>query len=124
MLLDENDYDTEEEKENYIEYTSDIIAEIQYDNRINIIKFYKELLLKSPEFIGINNISSGEILNIIECVYNNYNNEVSYLLRKDYRINEEQLNIFDNMFKDLRLKQNENIYNIVTKRLFNRMYVI
>ena len=124
MLLDENDYDTEKEKENYIEYTSDIIAEIQYDNRINIIKFYKELLLKSPEFIGINNISSGEILNIIECVYNNYNNEVSYLLRKDYRINEEQLNIFDNMFKDLRLKQNENIYNIVTKRLFNRMYVI
>ena len=65
MYIDENDYDSSEDIE-YDEFTVDIIAEFNYDKKIEIISFYKEKLSKEPEFIGIKNICCGKILSFIE----------------------------------------------------------
>ena len=51
MYFDENDYDSSEDNE-YNEFTANIIAEFNYDKKIEIVSHYKEILSKEPEFIG------------------------------------------------------------------------
>lgn len=117
MYLEENDIDDEEEND-YNELSSDIIEEFNYDNKINIINFYKEKLLCEPEFIGIKNISAGKILYIIENLSKDYK-----LHKKDYKLNNEQYIIFSNMYKDLDCIGNINIFNLVTKKIFSNIYI-
>lgn len=118
MLLEENDYDTDEYDDNYNEFTPDIIEEFNYDIKIETIDFYKDLLLKEPEFIGIKNICSGKILNIVETTTN-----ITKLNKNDYKLNFEQYNIFKNMYSELDLQGNENLFNIVTKKIFSIIYI-
>ena len=59
-----NDYDSDEAEE-LCEFNSEVQAEFKLDKHISIVQFYKELLIKEPEFIGINNICCAELLNII-----------------------------------------------------------
>ena len=131
MNLLENDYDSDEMDINsYNEFSLDIIAEFEEDKKIQIIDYYKNLLYKEPEFIGIKNICSGMILSIIENI-NNMNN-INYAINKtDYQLNTVQCYIFNDMYLELnsilnfkkQLTQNINIYNLVTKKIFEKIYV-
>lgn len=123
----ENDYDSEDYEFNlYREYTPDVLAEFEEDKKIEVVQFYKEKLSKEPEFIGINNISSGKILDIIENTnkyYKIYNNV--------YKLSIEQYYIFNDMYSELnsilnnknKLIQDLNIYTVVTNKMFNLVYI-
>lgn len=117
MYFDENDYDSFEDYE-YNEFTADIIAELKYDKKIEIVSFYKEKLSKEPEFIGIKNICTGKILSFIEDTI-----KPEKLTKKDYKLNYEQYSIFIDMYSELNLAGNYNIFNLVTKKIFKKIYV-
>lgn len=115
-LQDENDYDTDEEMHRTVAF--DRINDNQYSYKIEIVSFYKDLLLYEPEFIGIKNISSGLLLRFVETT-----RKTLRLNKNDYRLNTEQYNIFNNMYNDLQIKGNYNLYNTITKKIFNKIYV-
>ena len=123
----ENDYDSDDiDSILYKEYTPDILAEFEEDKKIEVIQFYKEKLSKEPEFTGINNISCGKILNIIENTNKNYK-----IYKHGYKLNEDQYYIFNDMYSELnnilnnkkKLIQDLNIYNIVTNIIFDLVYI-
>tara|TARA_B110001450_G_C17556825_1_gene455022 strand:- start:624 stop:998 length:375 start_codon:yes stop_codon:yes gene_type:complete len=119
-LNDENDYDTDEEnsKHNYIEK----LNHYEYSTKISIINYYKNLLMFEPEFIGIKNISSGEILKIIQQTKNI--EKINYKqYKKRYHLNYDQYYIFNNLYYDLELECNINIFNTVTNKIFRKIYV-
>ena len=118
--FEENDYDSSEDNE-YNEFTADIIAEFNYDKKIEIVSFYKEKLSKEPEFIGIKNICSGKILSFIEDT--NKVEKPKKLTIKDYKLNFEQYSIFIDMYSELNLTGNYYIFNLVTKKIFSKIYV-
>ena len=112
---DSDDGDTEE----YNEFSQEIMAELKLDKKILIVKFYKELLIKEPEFVGINNICSAELLSIINSTI-----VPIKLTKQDHILFPEQIKIFDNMYNDLNIGNvSTAIYNTVTKKIFNRIYV-
>lgn len=117
MYFEENDYDSNEENE-YTELSADIIYESNYDKKIEIVNFYKDKLYQEPEFIGIKNISSCKLLNLIE-------NTTKYvnLNKKDYKLNYEQYTIFNDMYSELNLIGSYDIFNLVTKKIFFKIYV-
>lgn len=117
MYFEENEYDSDEINE-YCEFTSDIIEELNYDKNIKIVSFYKEKLSKEPEFIGIKNICCGKIFSFIENI-----TEVKKLSKNDYKLNFEQYCIFINMYSDLNIKGNYDIFNTVTKKIFEKIYI-
>lgn len=118
MYFDENNIYDSDEYDEYSEFSEDIIEEFNYDKKIEIVNFYKEKLSKEPEFIGLKNICSGKILSFIE-------NTTKYekLTKKEYKLNFEQYSIFINMYSELNLKGNYYIFNLVTKKIFNKIYV-
>ena len=126
----ENDYDSDEIDSNlYKEYTADILAEFEEDKKIAVVQFYKEKLSKEPEFIGINNISSGKILNIIENTNNLSARDLK--LYKNINLSVEQYYIFNDMYSDLNSVLNINkhltmgmsIYEFITNQIFKNIYV-
>lgn len=117
MYFEENDYDSSEDNE-YNEFTVDIIAEFNYDKKIEIVSFYKEKLSIEPEFIGIKNICAGKFLFFIEDT-----TKPEKLTKKDYKLNFEQYSIFIDMYSELNLIGNYNIFNSVTKKIFRKIYV-
>lgn len=117
MYIDENDYDSDENND-YIDFSADIIAEFNNDKKIEIINFYKDKLQKEPEFIGIKNISSGKFLSFIEDTKKH-----EKLTKNYYKLNYEQYVIFVNMYSELNLTGNNDIFNMVTNKIFNKIYV-
>ena len=117
MFYEEIDYESDEDYD-YNEFTEDIISEFDYDKKIQIISFYKEKLMKEPEFIGIKNICAGEILVYIQKLTKPMN-----ITKKDYKLNLEQYNLFVNMYSELNLIGNYDIFNSVTKKIFKKIYV-
>ena len=115
----ENDYDSDIEQNEYRELTNDIAYEERYDKKMLIINHYRDLLYYEPEFIGIKNISCHKILSIIE------NTKYPLILkRNDYRLNLDQIYIFNCMYKDLFKSSNsKEVYNSVIKKLFDLIYV-
>jgi len=116
IYLQDNDYDTDDEYTKC--YTHENINDYEYNEKISIINYYKNLLSYEPEFIGIKNISSGLILKIIEITRNPLR-----LNKKDYKLNNDQYNIFNKMYNDLELEGYSYIYNTVTKKIFNKIYI-
>ena len=111
---DENDYSDDDEE--YEEYPDDIKEEIEYNNKINIINIFKNYIKHEPEFIGIKNISSSKILNIIE---NTKNININHI-----RLSNNQIDLFDNLYKELFNKtENYELYSTVTNKIFNIIYV-
>ena len=112
----ENEFDSDENE--YFEYSLDIIEDFKYIKKNKILSFYKEKLSKEPEFIGIRNICSQKILSLIEDT-----NKPEKLTKKDYKLNYEQYSIFKDMYSELNLIGNYHIFNLVTKKIFNIIYV-
>ena len=77
---------------------------------------FKNYIKHEPEFIGIKNISSSKILNIIE---NTKNININYI-----NLNNNQINLFDNLYKELFNKtENYKLYTTVTNKIFKIIYV-
>ena len=119
-LNDDNDYDTDDENSKYT--VLEKLNDNEYHEKISIIDYYKDLLSREPEFIGIKNISSGEILKIIE-TYRRSKRFNYKQYKKMYKLNIEQYYIFNNLYTDLEIEGNIDIYNIVTNRIFNKIYI-
>ena len=114
---DDNDYSDEDDEE--IELSDDIKEELEYDMKINIINKFKSYITYESEFIGIKNISSGKILEIIE---NNKNN--TNICSYDYCLNDYKIDLFNNLYIELFNKvSNRNMYNIITNKIFEVIYV-
>ena len=115
--LQDNDYDTDDEYTKF--FTREIPTDREYNEKISIINYYKNLLSYEPEFIGIKNINAGLILKIIDIT-----RKPLRLNKKDYKLNSEQWDIFNKMYYDLELEGYSNLYNTVTKKIFNKIYII
>lgn len=117
---DDNEYDSDLEYYEYKDKLSpELINEFQTDKKLSIINFYKNILYLESEFIGIRNISSVDILYIIETT-----TKVAKLHKKDYSLTKDQLRIFNNMYYDLYGYTNSIfVYNQITKKIFNKIYV-
>ena len=90
---DDDEYDSDLEYYEFNDKLSpELINEFQTDKKLSIINFYKNILYLEPEFIGIRNISSVDILYIIETT------KVAKLHKKDYLLTNDQVNIFNNMY--------------------------
>jgi len=115
---EENDFDSD--NDDNIELNSEYFNIIKFDNDIEIINNYKQVLLKEPEFIGIKNICSAEILYYIKNpnVISNKNGRKNV----EYHLNDEQLDIFFSMYYELNIKYNELILNNVCNKIFNKIY--
>lgn len=114
---DENDYDSDDN--DLTSHETENNDEIQYFKNVNIITYYKEILFKEPEFIGIKNICSAKILNIINAINSKDENEYKSI----NMLTKEQLNIFYNMFNDLNMSYNDKKINYVCYIIFKQIYV-
>ena len=116
---EENDYDSD--NDDNFELNSEYFNIIKFDNDIEIINSYKQVLLKEPEFIGIKNICSAEILYIIQSTITDPKEKL-LKNKKVYYLSEEQEDIFINMYKELNIKYTENILNSVCNKILNKIY--
>ena len=116
---EELDNDSGNEIEEFNELSPEIHKEIEKNRKLVAISFYKDQLYHEPEFIGIKNISSCDILYIIDTTH-----LACKLCTKDHRLTNDQIRIFDNMYLELLGKKYDiNIYDSVTKRIFEKIYV-
>jgi hypothetical protein len=117
MYIDENnEYWSDEDQDYLIEEDPEILADMLYEKNIQIISFYKEQLMKEPEFIGIKNMCSGKILDIIQ-------NTKSPIKFNKTTLTNDQVRIFNNMYADLELNLDYYIYTAVKKKIFDIIYV-
>ena len=114
-FYNENNYSSDDDEEN--EELIEIQIEKEYNKKIKIIQEFKDFIILEPEFIGIKNISSYKILNIIENTYYPF-----YNIKNN--INNEQLRYFKRLYDDLLISDynNEIIYSVIYK-IFKNIYV-
>jgi len=117
-IIDDNEISDNEDLNDYADIPTDILEEIEYNRQINIILYYKNLLLKEPEFIGINNINSGFILEKINNLHNFKNINCNKLI-----LTNQQYNLFKNMFDELQFSYDENSIIILANIIYNRLYI-
>lgn len=142
MYYEENNYESEDDNNVLNDYTNEIVQESTNDKKISIIMFYRDLLSKEPEFIGIKNISGAKILEIIQSINLNTVNKYK-LTKKSHILTKDQITIFNNLYFSLKInfiskikKNNKNkelnkelndiklkIYNVVTNIIFSKIYV-
>lgn len=138
MYYEENDYESEDDNNVLNDYTNEIVQESNNDKKISIIMFYRDLLSKEPEFIGIKNMSSAKMLEIIQSINLNTVNKYK-LTKKSHILTKDQITIFNNLYFSLKInfiskikKNNKNkelndiklkIYNVVTNIIFSKIYV-
>ena len=107
--------DLSDDEDDYCEFPDDILKEFEYDKKIQIISTFKNYIKHSPEFIGIKNMSSSKLLNIIE------SNKV---IKNNNYLYDEQMKLFDNLYKELYNNTgNYLLYNSIAKKIFNIIYV-
>ena len=107
----DNDFD---EVEEIAEYDTDTLEEIEEDRCLNIINEFKLEIKKEPEFYGIDNISSYEILNLT-CVDYKFTDSI---------LDKQQLDLFDKMFLSIYdYSTTESNYNFIAAKIFKRIYV-
>ena len=119
-INDDNEYDSNNEHDEFLELNPEIKSEIEYDRKICIIDFYKDKLYYEPDFTGIRNISSAHLLYIIETTH-----IPCKLCTKNHELTNNEIRIFDNMYNELfNIKNNIDIYNTVSNCIFEKIYVI
>ena len=142
MYYEENDYESEDDNNVLNDYTNEIVQESNNDKKISTIMFYRDLLSKEPEFVGIKNMSGAKMLEIIQSI--NLNTVKKYrLTKKSHILTKDQITIFNNLYFSLKInfiskikKNNKNkefnkelndiklkIYNVVTNIIFSKIYV-
>lgn len=106
------EYNDCDERAEFDQETLDFLEE---ERKLNVISNFKEFISKEPEFYGINNISSLEILNIINTTTSNNN-------KRDYP--EWQIKFIDDMINEvLYINFNENFIKNVYSNIYNKIYI-
>ena len=109
------DYDSDV-SDTYAEFSDEILAELKENSQLVSVSLFKELISKEPEFTGINNISSFELLGIFSCP-NNYISYKSNLSRYQLSLFRDLcFTLFDKIYSD-------EYYNIISKNVFSRIYI-
>tara|TARA_B100001758_G_scaffold53652_2_gene44043 strand:- start:1791 stop:2141 length:351 start_codon:yes stop_codon:yes gene_type:complete len=108
------DYDSDC-SETYAEFSDEILSELTENSQLESIFLFKESISNEPEFTGINNISSYEILTIFKNPKKTKakSNLTQYQLELFKNICYE---IFDNVYPD-------EYYNRVSEQIFSKIYV-
>jgi len=104
----------DEDSDEVAGYDTDTLEYMEEDRCIEIMDQFKNSIKKEPEFYGIDNISSVEILHLT------YMNHV-----KTKRVlTEFQLYLFDNMFTSIHnYSSTESNYNFIARKIFTRIYI-
>lgn len=104
------EYNDCDERAEFDQETLDFLEE---ERKLKVISNFKDFISKEPEFYGINNISSFEILNIINTTTSNNNN---------YDYPEWQINFIDDMINEvLCMDFNENFIKNVYSNIYNKI---
>lgn len=108
------DYDSDC-SDTYAELSDEIVAELKENSQLASISLFKESISKEPEFTGINNISSYEILTI-------FSNPKKTRAKSNLTVYQLELfkdicnEIFNSIYPD-------EYYNRVSEQIFSRIYV-
>jgi len=122
-MFNEND-DYSDEYDEYDDIPESLIQERLFEKQMNIIFFYKELLMKESEFIGIKNISTFKILDIIQNTTTYSLNVLNDRLFNKNILTCDQIEIFKNMYSELNIEDSsDKIFNIVADNICNRVYI-
>lgn len=112
------DYDSDV-SDVYADFSDEILEEIKEESWLKSINSFKNLICKEPEFTGIENISSYEILNILlnKNVKPNKLNNISC-------ISEYQTELFEDLTNSLFNKiYNKSYYNQISIYIFEKIYI-
>lgn len=108
------DYDSDC-SDTYAEFSDEILAELKEESQLASISLFKKCISKEPEFTGINNISSYEILTI-------FSNPKK--TRAKSSLTEYQLELFKDICNEIFDKiYTAEYYNRVSEQIFSRIYV-
>ena len=106
------EYNDGDERAEFDQETLDLLEE---ERKLKVISNFKDFISKEPEFYGINNISSFEILNIINTTTSNINN---------YDYPEWQIKFIDDMINEvLCMNFDENFIKNVYSNIYNKIYI-
>tara|TARA_B100000886_G_scaffold332731_1_gene285791 strand:- start:648 stop:1010 length:363 start_codon:yes stop_codon:yes gene_type:complete len=98
----------------------EIDYEKEYQNKIKLIMQFKIDISFEPEFIGIKNICSQQILDYIENTY------ISVKIPRNYKFNisHEQIRYFKRLYENLGIDYyNDNIIKTVIYKIFKKIYI-
>lgn len=108
------DYDSDC-SDTYAELSDEIVAELRQNSQLASISLFKESISNEPEFTGINNISSYEILTI-------FSNPKKTHAKSN--LTEYQLELFQDICNEIFNKiYPDEYYNRVSEQIFSRIYV-
>lgn len=112
--MSENEWsDLEEDEIDHL--PEEIIEELKYNSQIKIISNFKKHIIAEPEFVGIDNICSYNILLII-----NYTKELS----DDNILTDYQVELFDDLYIALfNEPKTKPLYEKINEKLNKLMYV-
>lgn len=100
---------------------SEINYEHQYEYKIKLIMQFKTDISFEPEFIGIKNICSQEILDYIENTYT----AVKIPRCHKFEVSDEQMRYFKRLYNNLGIDiWNDNIIKTVIYKIFKKIYVL
>lgn len=109
-----NDYDSDNSEDYYVELSDEILEELEENRKFNVIYNFKNFIQKEPEFTAIKNVSSFEILTMI-----NSGKKI-----KNSSMNPEIVNFFDDLYFELNgNKGDKDQYGYVCKKIFSKVYV-
>lgn len=99
----------------YAELSDKILAELKQDSQLVSISLFKETISKEPEFTGINDISSYEILTIFSSPKKS---------RAKSSLTYHQLELFQDICDEIfdRVYPDE-YYNRVSEQILSRIYI-
>lgn len=110
------DYDSDA-SDTYAEFSNDIISELEENSQIESISKFKEYISHEPEFCGINNISSFDILHIIK-------NPRKTKFKRNFYISEYQCELLEDICMCVfSRKMDKFYYYTIANQIFSRIYV-
>lgn len=110
------DYDSDN-SDTYADFSDEIVGEFIENSQLNSIAKFKEHIAHEPEFYGIKNISSFELLEIFKSPSKSRGS-------KKYNISEYQHELFEDICGTIFSKTFNNVYyNAVANQIFNKIYV-
>jgi len=110
------DYDSDN-SETYADFSDEIIEELIENSQLISISKFKEHIAHEPEFYGIKNISSFELLEI-------FKSPTKSTGSKKYYMSEYQHELFEDICSTIFSKTFNNVYyNAVANQIFKKIYV-
>lgn len=116
FLLDSNDYSDDDYLE-IVKLPEWYIEEELYFYKLNSIDQFKIHIDKEPEFYGIKNINSTELLKFMENTKNTHK-------KVNIKLTSYQYNLFDDIHIALfGTKSSKQIYNNIASKIFKKCYI-